>query len=433
MKQRSEEIEDIIERMPSKFGYVVSLLLLVLVGILLLFGFIVNYPDVLTGRIVLKKGTLPVRLVTKSYGNLKLLDGLKNGMSVKEGQYLAYFENQARVADIRDLNRILTVFQTRKDLSVLKYGLTKVNLNSGELTAKVSALKAVIQKLLSFNLQNVYLQQSAGIKKSLLKQQELLKELDLQILSRRENLTMSKSIFTRDSLLFSKDLLSQADYEKSKQTYISSYESLYNLNKEKYNLQQKLSDLNNQIDQDNVQGIDKSQDLQLQFETYFNDLAEAIKDWEQTYVLKSPIDGKLEFLKFVESNQFLRTGEEVFAVLPKEGRVVEGLIEISSVGAGKVQTNQKVVIKLEDYPYKEFGSLEGKVTNVSKLSKTVLNDKSQEASLYLVSVAIAEKPTTNFDIHVDLKPGSKGTADIITAKRKLIERIFANIKHSLKD
>ncbi|MDR0505267.1 MAG: hypothetical protein LBH32_00395 [Dysgonamonadaceae bacterium] len=38
-------------------------------------------------------------------------------------------------------------------------------------------------------------------------------------------------------------------------------------------------------------------------------------------------------------------------------------------GAGKVKIGDKVAIKLENYPYKEFGYIEGKVKSLSLVSQ----------------------------------------------------------------
>ena len=47
---------------------------------------------------------------------------------------------------------------------------------------------------------------------------------------------------------------------------------------------------------------------------------------------------------------------------------VNAQIIIPSHGAGKVYEGQEVIIKLDDYPYLEYGSIEGKVTSISTLA-----------------------------------------------------------------
>ncbi|ULT25770.1 hypothetical protein KUH03_01870 [Sphingobacterium sp. E70] len=48
--QRTEEVRDIIERMPNTFARNISLLVCFIVGLLIFFGYVVKYPDVVTGK-----------------------------------------------------------------------------------------------------------------------------------------------------------------------------------------------------------------------------------------------------------------------------------------------------------------------------------------------------------------------------------------------
>ncbi len=47
--QRTEEVQDIIDRMPNKFSRYVTYFVIFLVVFLFLFGFLIRYPDVVTG------------------------------------------------------------------------------------------------------------------------------------------------------------------------------------------------------------------------------------------------------------------------------------------------------------------------------------------------------------------------------------------------
>lgn len=61
-----------------------------------------------------------------------------------------------------------------------------------------------------------------------------------------------------------------------------------------------------------------------------------------------------------EENSFVQAGEEIFAVLPALNPVIAQVL-IPSMGAGKVALGQEVIIKLDDFPYMEFGTVAGKV------------------------------------------------------------------------
>ena len=100
-------------------------------------------------------------------------------------------------------------------------------------------------------------------------------------------------------------------------------------------------------------------------------------------------------------------------------------------GAGKVKVGSRVVIKLENYPYNEFGSVEGLVGTISLISQQ-LNVEQNKMNMYLVAVDLPHGLTTNYGRVLDFKYEIGGVADIIVQERRLIERLFDNLRYSIK-
>lgn len=93
IEKRSEEVHDIVERMPTRLAAWTALVVTVLMGVVLALGFVIEYPDTVSGQISLTSGNAPVRLVAGSSGRLHLL--VRNRMTVDGGTVLAYIENGA--------------------------------------------------------------------------------------------------------------------------------------------------------------------------------------------------------------------------------------------------------------------------------------------------------------------------------------------------
>ncbi|MCS2384190.1 hypothetical protein NXY25_11515 [Bacteroides thetaiotaomicron] len=91
---RSEELDEIIDRMPMAFGKWVALAVIVFAALFLLFGWIIKYPDMVTGQIKINAQNPTVRLVANSTGNLLLLSH-KAQEEVKKGEYIAVVQNPA--------------------------------------------------------------------------------------------------------------------------------------------------------------------------------------------------------------------------------------------------------------------------------------------------------------------------------------------------
>lgn len=103
IEKRSEEVHDIVERMPTRWAAWTALVVTVLMGVVLALGFVIEYPDTVSGQISLTSGNAPVRLVAGSSGRLHLL--VRNRMPVDGGTVLAYIENGAILEDVIKLER----------------------------------------------------------------------------------------------------------------------------------------------------------------------------------------------------------------------------------------------------------------------------------------------------------------------------------------
>ena len=104
-----------------------------------------------------------------------------------------------------------------------------------------------------------------------------------------------------------------------------------------------------------------------------------------------------------------------------------GELLIPSYGAGKVEAGQDVNVKLFDYPYNEYGYVRGKVEKISSLARNIESSEGF-AQAYLVTVSFPNGMKTNFDKQLHLNFESAGTGEVITQKRRLIQRLFDNLK-----
>jgi len=140
-------------------------------------------------------------------------------------------------------------------------------------------------------------------------------------------------------------------------------------------------------------------------------------------LLKSPIEGKVSFNKFWNKNQNVKSGDQVFTVIPNDSTRLIARMELGIIGAGKVKVGQRVNIKLDNYPYMEYGMLEGKIRTISKVPE---NQK------YSLEVDFPNGMITNYDIQLKFSHKIEGSAEIITEDYRLLERFFNPIKALLK-
>lgn len=104
------------------------------------------------------------------------------------------------------------------------------------------------------------------------------------------------------------------------------------------------------------------------------------------------------------------------SIVPLSDRRYAVTALIPAAGSGKVRPGQQVIIKLDSYPAAEFGSISGTVSS-----------RPQAAAANMVSVVIRldHGLLTNYHEQLDIYKKEEGQAEIITAEKRLIQRIFS--------
>ena len=230
----------------------------------------------------------------------------------------------------------------------------------------------------------------------------------------------------KDSLLLLKGGISKLNYDDQHNALLAQEETEVGLQSSHLS---KLSDINkNKLEIDRL-NIEESETLQKAYESVlvnYNELMNQLNVWKIKYLLIAPEGGDLEYLGFWRENTHVQVSEELFTILPEKNEVI-GEVYMTSVGAGKVKSGQEANVKLTDYPYDEYGLLKGRVQNVSQLTNTI-STQNGTVETYLVTVTFPDGLRTNFGKQLSLNFETKGSIEIITKPKRLIQRLFDNLK-----
>jgi hypothetical protein len=428
--ERTEEIQDIIERMPSGFGLKITLFIILIISVFFLVGWIVKYPDVVTGIITINSSSPPVKLIANSTGRLTLIDH-DNLDEVKEGEYIGVIQNGANLSDLQRVNHLIQNLDIM-DLNLKdKLPLFPKTMSLGDLNMTYFKFLSAITENTNYHKSNLYEKQIEVLKESVIEcKKRLIIEIEQQNISLK-NVKFVNKFHIRDSILFSKKVLSESENDRSEITLISAQDAYKTLLRDISNTRSQLQQTENQLQQVYLQKSDKDKELELNLATSFTELKDELKQWEQKYTLKAPMSGKVQFLKFWTNNQHVNLGEPVFTIIPIQKKML-GLMTLPARGAGKVKIGQEVIIKLDDYPYNEYGSIKGIVSTIG-LTTNELTTKEGPVETYLINIALPDELKTNYGKQLKFKFEIKGTADIITNKRHLLERLFDNLNYKLRE
>jgi hypothetical protein len=430
MQNRTEEVADIIEKMPTRFGYIVGGIVICIVTSLFYFGWIVRYPELLPGEISINAENANVDLVANATGKLRLLNAVP-GLPVKTGEVIAEIRNPANCKDIMKIDSLMT----GTDITHISYGQYRnhfpVSVSVGELNGKYFGFLAALYQYLDYGREKPYELQLKNTLLQLQTQKDVwTKSIEIYKLVKNRSL-IANALNARDSLLFSKMAISQSDIERSSLSKINSDQDVQQIEKDMINYDYQIKDLTSKLLQIAMQKMEKERDLQLSLYNSYYDLTENIKEWKRKYLFIAPIEGRLEFKGFLKNESFIQGGQELFTITPGNRRIL-GEVMLPEKGAGKVKIGQEVIIKLDDYPYNEYGSVKGFVKSISQVTSQVPGPNNQRMNTYSVIVRMPEGLKTNYGSVLDFRFEAKGTAEIVTDDRRLLERLFDNLKYRLK-
>ncbi|RYE44182.1 MAG: HlyD family efflux transporter periplasmic adaptor subunit [Sphingobacteriales bacterium] len=426
---RSEEVRDIIDRMPSKFGAWIGAVVLFIFVFILIFGYVIRYPDTVQGQITISTSIAPLRLIASSAGRLKLTGKLSHS-NVKTGDVIAYIDNPTSYDTLQIIRKILKTYNPNdpRSTSILSVLPSKAAL--GELTSKYYIFLSSIHQIANFDKDRLYDKQISSFKDLY---QHQIGEIETSTERLRlNNITSeySKKIVARDSTLFLKKVGTEAELERSKMNYLNHRAGIANARSNLIDAKKQAQQTLNRISEVEIEKTEKRTELEIALLASYNDLINNIALWEQKYLFVAPFNGQLEFLKFWKNNQFIQEREPVFTIVPALGQPY-GQVTLPAIGVGKVKPGQEVIVKLDDFPYQEYGSITGRIETISLATNT---EKTEQGSVetYLVGVKFPKGLTTNYGRKLNFRQESKGLVEIIAKDRRLIERLFDNLTYAIK-
>ena len=232
-------------------------------------------------------------------------------------------------------------------------------------------------------------------------------------------LQLASRQFSRDSLLFTREVIPDAEFDVAEAKLL---QKKHEFEQARINLSIttiEISKLEQEILDIKQQYTDKKKELELQLIESFENLTASISTWDHRFILRSSLTGKVSFTKYWSKDQNVTEGERVLTIIPEDTGEIIGKILMDMKRSGKVKKGQKVNIKFDNYPYLEYGMVEGVVNSISLVPAE---------NRYTVEVSLVDGLKTFYGIELEFTQEMQGTAEIITVKRRLLMRLVDPIK-----
>ena len=419
--EHNRETDEIFGKLPS---WIIRWGITVIAGILLVLLIaccLIKYPETVSSTIVLTSDNPPSDLRSRYSG---ILDSIyvKDGEAVSAGQLIALMATPADYADLCIAEQLI---DTLSQESIRRIAGRQV-LRLGNLQSVWIDLQTVCSEYLSYKELG-----QAEKMMAILHTQEKEAQAYLDFLTERrinisEDLRLGRLSFRRDSTLFSGGLISSAEYEQSIMALNAHKNALTDIDASISTARLNLVELRHQITDISLQDTSDEQGFERQLRQVVRQLSAEIAAWKETYAFIAPFDGRVSLQNVWSRGQHVDVGDLVASVVGNNTTSVTGRLKVPSEGFGKVQPGQRVIVRLNGFPYMEYGVLQGVVSTISSVPEQSANHLT-----YTVTVSFPEGMKTTYHQELPFVQNMDGEARIVTLDIRLIEQFIRPIRSML--
>ena len=425
--ERSDQVKEILGKAPNwviRWGITVIFIIVIL---LVIGAALISYNDILPSRVIITSKNPPVYLDAKASGRLTNVF-VESDEDVKEGAVLAEIENTADFDDVYLLKRKIEDFiPSIRDLDTLRLEFPSF-LKLGPIQLQYANFITQYQGYILYNSLQPNQKESRVISSQISTQQQLLRNQEIQLRNFEEQLKLSKKTFERQAQLFEKGVISRSEYEDADRAYIADRSQYEDVKSRISNTRIAIATNNSSLTRNDIEGQQSTNTNRQSLELAYQNLNNSILEWEQQFILKSPIDGKITIFDIWTENQSVRAGEILFTIVPDNYERLVAKLNVPIQNSGKVEVGQRVIIKLDNYPNQEWGSLEGKIVSISDVPK-----RGEQLAEYTIYVDIIGGLTTSYNKEIEFKQEMQGTAEIVLEELTILERVFYQIRSILDE
>ncbi len=400
---RSDSVKEILGTPPKWLVSWGTVIIFLTLSTLFLLSWLVKFPDEIQAQITVKSTNPPREVIPKISGQLGKLF-VREKEEVKKGQLLAIIENDANYQDILYLDSMVTDIQ---DYSISEFSnlIIPEQLNLGALQTTFNTFEQAVDNLKYAVSQLNNSSRSRSIATQI-ENIEFLRESEQKERSR----TYKKIRELKRKILNA----SKAEKRKLEETLEDLEDKFQEQNKKIQEQDSKIDELKQSKIEKQIGSKTEANDKHAAIKNEVRNLQEKIDRWKYQHLMLAPLEGEVVFLEVWDERQYVQKGEAPLAIKPETGRMY-GLGKLPSVGSGKVEKGQEVIIKLASYPFQEFGVVKGKV------EKTFVLPSSNQT---IVEISLPEGLLTTQNKELKFKERMEGRAEIYTQNRRIIEWIF---------
>ncbi|MBW4468666.1 MAG: HlyD family type I secretion periplasmic adaptor subunit [Pegethrix bostrychoides GSE-TBD4-15B] len=132
-------------------------------------------------------------------------------------------------------------------------------------------------------------------------------------------------------------------------------------------------------------------------------------------MITAPVAGKVYDVQTTLGERSVAPGQELLSILPDDADLLLD-VKVLNRDIGFISVGMPVKVKLATFPFQEFGTIEGEVTQISPNATA---DKDL-GPVFNTKVQLKQREILVHDKPVELTPGMAATAEIVTRQRSVL-------------
>ncbi len=423
---RSEDVQEILGTPPGWLVRWGTTIVFLGFGMMLAAAWLVRYPDVVEAKVVVTTATPPLDIIARTDGRIARLL-VTDTARVKANQLLAVMQSTANYRDVLLLDSCLGAWQQLKTEDFRNVQQPD-SLTLGELQGDYADFVRILSDFkfgrdnrsasVQSNINSIN-QQISQLQQSIAFEQKALKRTN-------EQLKTAEEMYLKQKDLFEQGITSRVDFEKER-TKLADLERQRDQYEENIlQRRREIISLQNNISSASFGQQETTSSASSRLSGSLNTLRSNVSKWKQTYLLLTPMEGKIS-LNGITAQQYVRQGDQVMTVVPLQNDKIIGRVSLPIAGSGKVKEKQKVILKLDNYPYHEFGTISGLI-----VSKSLVPKDNQYSILVALPVNKNNTLRTSYGREIQFEQQLQGKAEIITDDKGFLQRISEQIFASVR-
>ncbi|MEE4115007.1 MAG: HlyD family efflux transporter periplasmic adaptor subunit [Marinilabiliaceae bacterium] len=420
----SSPVEAIIGKPPGaivRWGITIIALVIVFA---LAASWYIEYPYTVSGKLTISSSNPPATLMAQTSGRIEEFF-VSEGQKVHENDILALIQSSASLEDVTSLYNIikLTGINVSGDTGARNLSLFPDNMELGELQMVYSAFRSAYMSYINHIEVDYYGKKISALNTEISSIDQYIASLNRKKLLFEKRVSLAETEHSRMLVFINDSLISPQEIEDSEKKLLQ----------DKIDLEQVQQEINAKI----IEKQTRLRDLEDFKAARENEVREKwtrleeerlklegeLSSWFLEHLIASPINGRVTFSDYWGENQSVKEGDIVMTVIPDGENRTVGRMQLPMRGSGRVEPGQKVIVKLESYPYIQYGILEGRIETIS----LVANEER-----YVADIEFPRGLVTGTGKELIFSQNMSGNAEVVTEKMKLIERIIYPLRYLIE-